>query len=116
MPSPPPEELLRRLRAVYCRHKSMTYEQYDVLVAEERISFAELKELVEVLFTELQHAGLYDFIFREEAQAKQRDKDRLAEIEAQLKRIGSVGILGDLYKDEIARLTAEGNEIRQRLT
>lgn len=115
MSSPDPDELLRRLRAVYCRHRCLTYEQYDELIAQERITFQEVMELVHVLFTEAQNMGLYDFIFQEEVKARKADQARLAEIERQLKRIGSVSTLQQVYAAETKKLIAEGNEIKQRL-
>lgn len=98
MPSlPSTDDLLHRLKVVYCRHRAISYELYDQLVAEERITFQEVQELVEVLFTEVQHVGLYDFIFREAAADRERAKRRIVEIEAALKRLG--GFIGIAEKD-----------------
>lgn len=119
MPQPPPEELLRRLRAIYCRHRGITYETYDRLVAEERITFAELIELCEVLFTEIQHVGLYDFLFREEVRERKELQKRLAEIETALGRIGTMSrkspALAARYRQTVEKLREEGNAIKRRL-
>lgn len=116
MSSPPPDELLRRLRAIYCHDRGLTYEQYDQLVAEERITFQELTELVEVLFTQVQYMGLSDFLFQEEAAQRKADKERLAEIQASLKRIGSSPALKERYAGVVQELIDEGNEIKSRLS
>ncbi len=113
---PAPEELLRRLRAVYCRHRGICYERYDRMVASEEITWAELLEVTEVLFCELQNAGLYDFIFREEAARRDGIRARLGELERAKQRVASLNRLGVIGDSQMAELARESAALRAELS
>lgn len=112
---PPPDELLRRLRAIYCNQKGLTYSAFDQLVEAEQITFAELLECVQVLMTQIQFAGLHDFIFQEDALDRQAVKSRRLEIEAELKRLGTLmamhPTLREQYKPRSDQLVQEGRSL-----
>lgn len=100
MPLPSPDELLRRLRAVYCRHKGLTYEQYDALVAAHRLSMQEVWELLEVLFGEINNLGLVDFLFAEDARAR----EELKELNKAIDRVAQMSQMNPERADELRPL------------
>ena len=106
-------DLWRRLRAIYCRHRGMTYDDFDRLALAGRISFGEVLELVEVLFTELQHAGLYEYLFREEVRARNAAAAEREGLIAQAKRLQAMR--GDADPATRAALEAALEQLRERL-
>jgi hypothetical protein len=113
MRAPTPDEFLRRLRALYCRHRQIDYRQYDANPP----TLAELIELVEVLAGEVNSAfGLHDFLYREEAIARKQARDRLAVIQTEIAKIqklacGRKEIL-ERYKGRLKELAAESKALK----
>jgi hypothetical protein len=111
-----PQEFHDRLRSVFCRHRGIMYDEYDARVASESLTIQEVRELLDVLFGEIQNAGLYDILFADEAEEHRRKKERLAEIEKSLHRIGLLGAAGrERYAIQFEQLRAEAKELRASL-
>jgi hypothetical protein len=110
---PEPDEFLRRLRALYCRHHpNVTYEQYDAHPP----TLQELIELVEVLSCEVNSVfGIRDFLFHEDFQFRKQARERMAAIEVEIQRIQKVACgrkeILERYKGQLDRLRLESKAL-----